>query len=200
MTDFDQKSTGQGPEGITPVEQTSDNPNVKHLWLIPVDLNFVKSLEGIMDLVIAMLSLIAWICIAPAIPVYCIDAYGGGYSFFEFCAGSTFLTMTLWYIMFVVMINQRLKIVPWRLGQLIILGGFGALYVIAAIVVAARTCHQGSLAAASAFGFLTTIAMAGHFYYSFRLWRETEVPAARAATDTTTQGDTSGVATVTDRY
>lgn len=176
MSDIE-KQTGTGQPQALPDDKPPSN--VRKVWIFPIDMDYIKSLCGILQLAIAGLSLIALICCSAGRTPSCDYSYAASYNFFGFVAGSTFLTMLLWWMFFVVTLNQRLNVVPWRFGEVIILTIFGIMYIIGDIVIAAQPCGKDSNRAAAAFGFFAFFCMCGHFYLSFRLWRETEKPVAQ---------------------
>lgn len=157
--------------------------DVLYLWKIPIDRAYVKSIIGIIKVVMAILSLIAFICCASGRSENCDDAYSSTYNYFEFVSISCFLTaITLWFF-FVLTLDRRVffKLIPWPLVELIYCAVYAIFYLIADIVIAAQSCGKDSNKAAAAFGFFAFFAVGAHIFFTFRQWRE-----SRAAASTTT--------------
>nr|KAG5712961.1 hypothetical protein BaRGS_021755 [Batillaria attramentaria] len=156
--------------------------DVMYLWKIPIDRAYVKSIVGILKVVAALISLIAFICCASGRSDNCDDAYSSTYNYFEFVSITCFLTIIALWFFFVLTLNRRVffKLVPWPLVELIYLAVFIIFYLIANIVIAAQSCGKDSNKAAAAFGFFALFALAGHAFFTFRDWR-----AGRAASSDT---------------
>ncbi|KAK7115288.1 CKLF-like MARVEL transmembrane domain-containing protein 4 [Littorina saxatilis] len=153
--------------------------NVKRVGPVPVDMSHVKSLVGFLQISIAVLSLISYICIDSM--VYCTWFSFKGFGFFATMSMSTFLTMLLWFVLESLMVCQKLNFTTWHLWEMVVLGIYGVLYFIAVIVIATQICGQSAVGAAVFFGFASVAAMGVYFYFSFREWKLTESLEARRA-------------------
>ncbi|XP_076448761.1 CKLF-like MARVEL transmembrane domain-containing protein 4 [Babylonia areolata] len=149
-----------------------EDGDIMYIWKIPIDRAYVKSIIGILKFVIAILSLIAFICCASGRSDNCDDKYSSTYNYYEFVSISCFLTIVFLWFFFVLTLHQRLcfKIIPWQFAELVYLAVYAIFYFIAAIVIAAQSCGKDSNKAASAFGFFTLIAIGGHGFLTFRAW------------------------------
>lgn len=160
--------------------------DVMYIWKIPIDRAYVKSLVGILKVVIAILSLIAFICCASGRSENCDDEYSSTYNFFEFVSISCFLTILFLWFFFVLTLHTRVffKIIPWMLVELIYLAVYALFYVLASIIIAAQACGKDSNKAAAAFGFFTFFAIVGHGFLTFREWRSSRSQSSAGAAST----------------
>ncbi|KAK7115286.1 CKLF-like MARVEL transmembrane domain-containing protein 4 isoform X2 [Littorina saxatilis] len=169
-------NAGDGMEGT----------DVLYIWKIPIDRAYVKSLVGVLKIVVAIISLIAFICCASGRSIHCDHAYSSTYNFFEFVSISCFLTIVALWFFFVLTADKRVffKVVPWRLVELIYLAVYALFYLIGFIVIAAQACGKDSNKAAAAFGFFALAGICAHGYFTFKEWREGRTQAATTTTNT----------------
>lgn len=145
---------------------------------ISINLSFVKSLLGIFEGAIIILSLICLICAGAGANVVCDYAYGSNYGFYEFVAGTVFLTYFIDYLIFTISIEERwcMKFVPWLVWHFFSGVIFTFLYLIASIVMASHTCGRGGYTAAAVFGFITTIVSGVETYFLLLSLRQDHAP------------------------
>ncbi|KAL8575942.1 hypothetical protein ACOMHN_027340 [Nucella lapillus] len=160
--------------GQAPGSGQDDDLDVMYIWKIPVDRAYVKSLLGILKVVISILSMIAFICCASGRSENCDDQYSSTYNFFEFTSISCFLTILFLWFFFVLTLHRKVffKAIPWTLVELCYLAVYAIFYAIGSIVIAAQSCEKDSNKAAAAFGFFNLFAIGGHGFFTFRVWRE----------------------------
>ncbi|XP_070201765.1 uncharacterized protein [Littorina saxatilis] len=164
-----------------PLDLTDDGQDgIKHLCgTIPFDLTYITSLFGFLELVIAALSLIAYLCFKYS--EVCYRMSDGGNSFYASMALSTCVTMSLWFLMRVVALCQRMPVDSWRMWEMVIIGIYGTLFISSDIIIATQTCGHASLEASVIFAFLAVIMMGIHFYFSFEMWKATQSASALRA-------------------
>ncbi|KAH9491650.1 hypothetical protein Btru_030586 [Bulinus truncatus] len=158
----------------TPAVTQPSNENIIYVWKFPVDRTYVKSINSLLKVAAAILSLIAFICSAAGRSDNCDDSYSSTYNFFEFVAMSCFITIMILWLMFTLTLQTKLcfKLLPWKLVDLGYLIIYIVLYLIADIVIAAQSCGKDSNKAAAAFGFFVFFCLCGLVFFAFREWRE----------------------------
>nr|XP_011446706.2 CKLF-like MARVEL transmembrane domain-containing protein 4 isoform X2 [Crassostrea gigas] len=134
---------------------------------VSINLTFVKSRLGIFEAAIIILSFICLICTWAGSNLACDYTYGSSYGFFEFVAGSVFLTDFINYLIFALTIDEKwcMKFVPWLVWHFFIGAIFTFFLLIASIVMVSHMCGQGGYAAAAVFGFITTIVSGVETYF-----------------------------------
>lgn len=164
---------------------TTDTHIIVYLWKIPIDKTYVQSFISILKVVAAVLSLIAFICVASGRSDNCDDKYSSTYNYFEFVSISAFFTLLILWTIHAITLSSRLffKMVPWSLVDLIYCGAYILLYFIANCVLAAQSCGKDNNKAGAAFGFFALFCFGGNAFLSFREWqssrhqRPSETPA-----------------------
>ncbi|GFO05919.1 cklf-like marvel transmembrane domain-containing protein 4 [Plakobranchus ocellatus] len=155
-------------------ENTQESTStIIYLWKIPIDKTYVTSLIGILKVAAAVLSLIAFICVASGRSDNCDDDYSSTYNYFEFVSISAFFTLIILWLIHTITLSSRLffKLVPWTFVDLIYCGVYIILYVIANIVLAAQSCGKDSNKAGAAFGFFALFCYGGNAFFAFQSWR-----------------------------
>ncbi|XP_048752866.2 CKLF-like MARVEL transmembrane domain-containing protein 4 isoform X2 [Ostrea edulis] len=143
-----------------------------------INVTFARSFLGIFEAVIILLSLISLICAGAGANLACDYNYGSNYGFYEFVAGSVFITYLIDYVIFIISIDEKLclKLVPFLFWHFVVGAMFTLLYLIASIVMAAHICGQGGYAAATVFGFISTVVMGIHTYFCLLSLRHDHAP------------------------
>lgn len=145
---------------------------------VSINLTFVKSRLGIFEAAIIILSFICLICTWAGSNLACDYTYGSSYGFFEFVAGSVFLTDVINYLIFALTIDEKwcMKFVPWLVWHFFIGAIFTFFLLIASIVMVSHMCGQGGYAAAAVFGFITTIVSGVETYFLLQSLRQDHAP------------------------
>ncbi|XP_055891291.1 CKLF-like MARVEL transmembrane domain-containing protein 4 [Biomphalaria glabrata] len=172
-----------------PTSQTSESNNVVYVWKFPIDRTFVKSINSILKVAAAILSLIAFICSASGRSDNCDDSYSSTYNYFEFVTMSAFITLMILWFLYALTLHTKLcfKLVPWKLVDLGYLIVYLVLYLIANIVISAQSCGKDSNKAAAAFGFFAFFCLCGHVFFAFREWRESRSESSANTTNNATE-------------
>ncbi|XP_061189573.1 CKLF-like MARVEL transmembrane domain-containing protein 4 isoform X1 [Saccostrea echinata] len=126
---------------------------------LSINLTYVKSLLGIFEAAMIILSLICLICAGAGANLACDYSYGSNYGFYEFVAGTVFLTDFINYLIFAISIDEKwcLRLVPWLVWHFVVGVIFTFLFFVASIVMVSHICGRGGYAAAAVFGFIATI-------------------------------------------
>ncbi|GFR61823.1 CKLF-like MARVEL transmembrane domain-containing protein 4 [Elysia marginata] len=158
---------------------------IVYLWKIPIDKTYVQSIIAILKVVAAVLSLIAFICVASGRSDNCDDKYSSTYNYFEFVSISAFFTLLILWTIHTITLSSRLffKLVPWLLVDLIYCAVYILFYFIANCVLAAQSCGKDNNKAGTAFGFFVLICYGGNAFLSFRDWQASR--HQRPSSDTT---------------
>ncbi|XP_013403699.1 plasmolipin [Lingula anatina] len=129
-------------------------------------MQYLKSIPGILQIVEIVLSLIVFIC--ASIPLGWVG-YGGGWV--QFVSMTAFLTTAAIFVIIFLNILPRLP-GPWTLILFIYYAVFVVLYLIAAIVCAVRAPYWSAVGAAAFFAFVVMIVYGVDAFFRFRTWRE----------------------------
>ncbi|PVD20618.1 hypothetical protein C0Q70_18776 [Pomacea canaliculata] len=169
----------ESAQGTTQSADGNQDVDILYLWKIPVDRTYVKSIIGVLKVVIAILSLIAFVCCASGRSDVCDKEFSSTYNYFEFVSISAFLTIISLWFFFVLTLHRRIcfKLIPWVFVDLIYCVVYIIMYVIADIVLAAQTCGKGSNEAGAVFGFFTVAAFVAHAVFTFLQWRRSRTQA-----------------------
>ncbi|BFZ13079.1 hypothetical protein BsWGS_16118 [Bradybaena similaris] len=161
------------------VTQTTETSHIIYLWKIPVDRSYVFSLNSVLKIASAFLSLIAFICVASGREAVCDIVYASSYNYFEFVSMSLFLTLLLSWLLNTLTLTKRMfmRLLPWIFIDLIYCGIYIILYIIADIVVAAQSCGKDNNKAGSAFGFFATGCLIAIGIFLFLALRQTRQEA-----------------------
>ncbi|XP_078335351.1 uncharacterized protein LOC111134320 isoform X2 [Crassostrea virginica] len=146
---------------------------------LSINISFVKSLLGIFQGVVIILSVICLICAGAGANLSCDYTYGSNYGFYEFVAGTVLLTYFIDYIIFAISIDEQwcMKFIPWLLWHFVTGIVFTFLYFIASIVMASHVCGRSGYAAASVFGFITTVVLGVETYFLLMSLRRDHAPS-----------------------
>eukprot|EP00105_Crassostrea_gigas_P025945 XP_011446704.2 PREDICTED: CKLF-like MARVEL transmembrane domain-containing protein 4 isoform X2 [Crassostrea gigas] len=163
--------------GDQPPESKQDSVRIGSTCF-SINLNYVKSLLGIFEAAIIILSLICLICAGVGANLACDYTYGSSYGFYESVAGTVFLTDVINYLIFALSIDEKwcMKFIPWLVWHFFIGAIFTFLYLIASIVMVTHTCGRGGYTAAAVFGFITTIVSGVETYFLLLSLRQDHAP------------------------
>ncbi|XP_075694478.1 plasmolipin [Rhinoderma darwinii] len=146
------------------------------------DINFLRSIPGILMIVEIVLGLLVWALIADSY-YYFVPAYGWVMFVAVFC----WLLTVILFIAILLQLQRRIPVVPWPLTVFIYHAAATVLYITGFIACAAsvRTVFfshndYNRKAAASFFACLVMIAYGGSTFFSFGEWRGAGSNAASA--------------------
>ncbi|XP_017546974.1 plasmolipin [Pygocentrus nattereri] len=152
------------------------------LMNVSMDLNFIKTIPGILLLAEIVLGLLVWALIASA-AYQLVPAYGW----------VMFVSVTLWILSIVLFITlflnirQKLVSVPWPLALMVFYAVATVLYFTAFVTNAASVSyyiygyHYDHMAAAAFFGIVVTLTYAASTFFAYLDWRD---DGGNAATST----------------
>ncbi|XP_066265581.1 CKLF-like MARVEL transmembrane domain-containing protein 8 [Branchiostoma lanceolatum] len=171
----------EAPQAYTATTTTANMPISAPM----VDVEYIKTIPGILKIVELFLGFIAWVCIASS-------GYCCGENFVMFVEVTAWLATILLLVVHLLTLHNKapLSALPWPFIEFCYHAGVTLMYFIAACVVAATTGNRATVwaawynstySAASAFAFFTTIAYGIDAYLSFACWRE-EPPINRHMT------------------
>ncbi|ESO82805.1 hypothetical protein LOTGIDRAFT_229821 [Lottia gigantea] len=147
------------------------------------DVLYVKSIPGILKIVEMILCLIVLIC--ASVGMWWL---GGGGGWVQFVAALAFVVTIILFIFHFMHIIEKLP-GPWVLIEFIFYIVITIMWLIAAIVAAARIGGHGSVIATAFFAFAATAVYAVDTFFMFRGWK--------GGVTTTTSSSTAGGTTTT---
>ncbi|XP_036440906.1 plasmolipin [Colossoma macropomum] len=165
MADFPGKVS---TETSSPQSQTGS----MQLMNISTDLNFIKTIPGILLFAEIVLGLLVWALISSA-AYQAVPAYGW----------VMFVSVTLWILSIVLFIilflnlKQKLVSVPWPLVLMVFYAVATVLYLTAFVANAASVSvyvicyHYNRMAAAAFFGIVVTLTYAASAFFAYLDWR-----------------------------
>ncbi|CAH1250173.1 CMTM8 [Branchiostoma lanceolatum] len=144
---------------------------------VSLNIDYIKSIPGILKVVELLFGLIVWACVASYV-------YAGGQHWVMFVAVTSWLFTLLYFIFCLLSLRDSMPIVStfnWNLIETVYSAIVTFLYFIAACVQAGTTGvggnsfmatgHYSTYAAAAAFAFLVTIAYGVDTFFAFQSWR-----------------------------
>ncbi|XP_030060347.1 CKLF-like MARVEL transmembrane domain-containing protein 4 [Microcaecilia unicolor] len=134
------------------------------------DLDYLRSVFGILKVTQVVLALIAFICIETI--MHCSPCEG--LYFFEFVSCSTFVVTGVLLFMFSFNLHTRIPQINWNLTDLVNTGLSTFFFFIASIVLVALNSKTGAEIAAVIFGFLATALYAVNTYLAVKKWMNRE--------------------------
>ncbi|CAH1779979.1 unnamed protein product [Owenia fusiformis] len=153
---------------------------------INVNVDYIKTIPGILKIVEIVLSLITFIC-GVIWPWW--QAQGGAWN--GFVSMTSFICCIVWLLLHVSSLISQLP-GPWMLIEFIYYCVFTLFFLICGIVAAVRGHWHSSIGATAFFAFATTAVYAVDTFFQFRNWR------ANGGLTTSSGGGTStGTTTVT---
>lgn len=156
------------PETVVTVDSNKTSPQQGQqgqLGWIKININYFKTLPGILKLAQLVLGIICMACASPA--------FIGATHFFLFVAVSAFIATLLWIFVYLLSVREALKLpIHWVLTELLNHGILTVLYLIATIVqLAGWSGYSGHYVAsnitAGVFGLINTIAYAVSSYFIY---------------------------------
>ncbi|XP_075045377.1 plasmolipin [Mixophyes fleayi] len=162
--------------------QTSTPPESSGRMFSGLDVNFIRSIPGILMMVEMVLGLLVWVLVADS-------HYGSApaYGWVMFVAVTCWLLTVILFVLILLQMQRKISVVPW---PIVVFGYHAAatlLYITAFITCAAsvRVGNPGvnehnKRAAASFFAGLVMVAYGGSAFFSFKEWRGAGSNAASA--------------------
>lgn len=165
------------PKEEASTTETSNKETVK-VWKFECSLVFIKSINGIFNIVLVILSLLCLIILSAAKDVGCVTAYVSTYGFYNFAYGSCVVTYVLRFIIYVLSLNTKLLwIFPWLIWNPAVSLFFAICFFFSSVAVLANVCGRlGGYAAAGAFGFITFAVMTAELVYNIIVLRRDHPP------------------------
>lgn len=151
---------------------------------VGLQIDYVKSIPGILKIVEIVVSIVTFICASIRLGWVPL---GGGWV--QFVSMTAFISTFVFFIFhFLNIISKIPANIPWNLIEFIYYCIFTGLYLIAAIVAAARGNLDPSIGATAFFGFVATVVYGIDTFFQFRNWRSgpTQMVATANTTTTTT--------------
>ncbi|XP_077993113.1 CKLF-like MARVEL transmembrane domain-containing protein 4 [Glandiceps talaboti] len=133
---------------------------------ISCDINYFKTIRGIIKIVQCVLDMITFIC---ATSDWRYRFYSE-YQFHQFVSMTCFLLTLILIIFYVTRLLYRIPI-PWIIVEFFYCCGVCAMYLISSSVVAANSFGIAGLEAAAVFGFFALVSYAVEGAFLFRDWR-----------------------------
>ncbi|KAK6186402.1 hypothetical protein SNE40_008443 [Patella caerulea] len=149
-----------GTEVVTQPEKGAESKEIRVCGCsILLSIGYAKSIHGILRATQIVLSLIGFICVSSSRNIGCDYLYSKTYNFYESVTLSCFISAALWYLIYLMEINQRffLRFMPWSVGHAVWCIIFGVLLFISSCMLAANYCYQAAFQAGTAFGFFSCI-------------------------------------------
>ncbi|XP_035662383.1 plasmolipin-like [Branchiostoma floridae] len=144
---------------------------------VSLNIDYIKSIPGILKVVELLFGLIVWACVASYV-------YAGGQHWVMFVAVTSWLFTLLLFIFCLLSLRDTMPVVSgfnWNLIEMVYAAVVTFCYFIAACVQAGTTGvggntfmargHYSTYAAAAAFAFLVTIAYGVDLFFAFQSWR-----------------------------
>lgn len=165
--DGSSNNASNNPRQVPTVKTEPGQPNP--LSGIRLNLDYFKTIPGIIKLVQLGLGIICMACASPA--------YIGATHWFLFVAVTTFIATLIWCAVYFLSLREALKVpINWILTELLNTSIAAVLYMIAFIAqLSAWTAYRGSSSniAAGVFGIFNTIAYAAGAYFLYVEWKGT---------------------------
>ncbi|XP_050399060.1 plasmolipin isoform X2 [Patella vulgata] len=143
------------------------------------DVNYVKSIPGLLKIAEMVLSIIVLICSS----IVYWSHLGGGWV--QFVAATALITTIILFILHFMHIIHRLP-GPWVFIVFIYYIVITVCWLIAAVVSAARFGYHSSIGATCFFAFVATAVFAIDTFFNYRGWQVVQHPAGSSTTANTT--------------
>ncbi|XP_029464051.1 CKLF-like MARVEL transmembrane domain-containing protein 4 [Rhinatrema bivittatum] len=152
----------------SPYQPTTEPVMQRHgLGGLRCDLDYLRSVFGILKVTQVVLALIAFICIETI--MHCSPCEG--LYFFEFVSCSAFVVTGVLLLMFSINLHTRIPQINWNLTDLVNTGLSAFFFLIASIVLVSLNRKTGAEIAAVIFGFLATAVYAVNTYLAVKKWK-----------------------------
>ncbi|KAM4722454.1 CKLF-like MARVEL transmembrane domain-containing protein 4 [Rhinophrynus dorsalis] len=161
-------STSMVSGASSPYQPTTE-PVIQNRGLrgIRCDLDYVRSVFGILKCIQVVLALLAFICIETIMKCSPCE----GLYFFEFVSCSAFVVTGVLLLLFSLSLHTRIPHINWNLTDLVNTSLSAVFFFIAFVILASLNHSSGAEISAAVFGFLATIAYSVNAYLAFRKWK-----------------------------
>ncbi|KAM4614413.1 CKLF-like MARVEL transmembrane domain-containing protein 4 [Discoglossus pictus] len=131
------------------------------------DLDYIRSVFGILKCIQVGLALLSFICIETIMECAPCE----GLYFFEFVSCSAFVVTGALLFLFCLNLHTRIPHINWNMTDLINTGLSTFFFFIASVILASVNHKTGAEISAAVFGFLATLAYAANTYLAVRKWK-----------------------------
>ncbi|KAM8946491.1 CKLF-like MARVEL transmembrane domain-containing protein 4 [Pelodytes ibericus] len=162
-------STASMVSGASSPYQPTTEPVMQGRGLrgIRCDLEYMRSLYGILKCTQVVLALLSFICIETIMECSPCE----GLYFFEFVSCSAFVVTGVLLLMFGLGLHTRVPHINWILTDLVNTGLSALFFFIASVILASLNHKSGAEIAAAIFGFLATLSYSINTYLALRKWK-----------------------------
>ncbi|CAH2324420.1 CKLF-like MARVEL transmembrane domain-containing 4 [Pelobates cultripes] len=162
-------STASMVSGASSPYQPTTEPVMPNRGLrgITCDLDYMRSLYGILKCIQVVLALLSFICIETIMECSPCE----GLYFFEFVSCSAFVVTGVLLLMFGLGLHTSVPHINWNLTDLLNTGISALFFFIASVILASLNHKSGAEISAAIFGFLATLAYSVNSYLALRKWK-----------------------------
>ncbi|XP_063293767.1 CKLF-like MARVEL transmembrane domain-containing protein 4 [Pelobates fuscus] len=162
-------STASMVSGASSPYQPTTEPVMPNRGLrgITCDLDYMRSLYGILKCIQVVLALLSFICIETIMECSPCE----GLYFFEFVSCSAFVVTGVLLLMFGLGLHTSVPHINWNLTDLLNTGISALFFFIASVILASLNHKSGAEISAAIFGFLATLAYSVNTYLALRKWK-----------------------------
>lgn len=152
----------------SPYQPTTEPVHSRNvLGQIRCDMEYLKSVFGLLKAIEVVLSLIGFICIETI--MLCLPC--GGVYFFEFVSCSSFVVTGVLLLIFSLNLHTKVPHINWNLTDLVNTAASTFFFFLASVVLASLNHNTGAEIAAVIFGFLVTCVYGLNTLLAVRRWR-----------------------------
>lgn len=152
----------------SPYQPTTEPVRQNRGWRgVQCDVDYIRSLFGVLKCSQVVLALLAFICIETIMECSPCE----GLYFFEFVSCSAFVVTGVLLLMFSLSLHERVPHINWILTDLVNTGLSALFFFIASVILASLNHKSGAEISAAVFGFLATISYSVNTYLAFRKWK-----------------------------
>lgn len=152
----------------SPYQPTTEPVRLNQGWRgLQCDMEYIRSLCGILKCCQVLLALLAFICIETIMECSPCE----GLYFFEFVSCSAFVVTGVLLLMFSLSLHERVPHINWILTDLVNTGLSALFFFIASVILASLNHKSGAEISAAVFGFLATLSYSINTYLALRKWR-----------------------------
>uniref|UniRef100_A0A8C5MKF9 CKLF like MARVEL transmembrane domain containing 4 n=1 Tax=Leptobrachium leishanense TaxID=445787 RepID=A0A8C5MKF9_9ANUR len=161
-------STASMVSGATSPYQPTTEPVMAGRGLrgLRCDLEYMRSLYGLLKCIQVVLALLSFICIETVMECSPCE----GLYFFEFVSCSAFVVTGVLLLMFGLGLHTHVPHINWNLTDMLNTGVSAVFFFIASVILVSLNHKSGSEISA-VFGFLATLAYAVNTYLALRKWK-----------------------------
>ncbi|XP_075045108.1 CKLF-like MARVEL transmembrane domain-containing protein 4 [Mixophyes fleayi] len=152
----------------SPYQPTTEPVRQNQGWRgISCDMDYIRSLFGVLKCSQVILALLAFICIETIMECSPCE----GLYFFEFVSCSAFVVTGVLLLMFSLSLHERVPHINWNLTDLVNTGLSSLFFFIASVILASLNHKSGAEISAAVFGFLATVSYSVNTYLALRKWK-----------------------------